>query len=349
MLAEASAPLAVSRPRRRLVGAVPGRLDRRRRGGVRRAGGRAAAGAMCGHRAVGADARRDPARRAGRGAAALHPVERHPRPRGGGRARRRSDVPRDHRQHRLPRLHRAQAGLGRSATSRSSSSKVAKVLLPKDYLRLWLTGEHVAEMSDAAGTSWLDTGARDWSDDLLARDRPHAATQMPRLVEGSEVSGTLRPSSGRALGHVQVAWSWPAAAATTPRRASASAWCGPARPSCRSAPRACCSPPTTAISPAPRDRGAHLLPRPARHLAPDGRDPRRDRRAELVSPRSSGRTPPQLTGRLGPLQAPGKTLFLPYLGGERTPHNDAGDPRPPSSASNTRPTARRRPARCWKA
>ena len=50
---------------------------------------------------------------------------------------------------------------------------VAKVLLPKDYLRLWLTGEHVAEMSDAAGTSWLDTGARDWSvithdDSLLA-------------------------------------------------------------------------------------------------------------------------------------------------------------------------------------
>ena len=40
--------------------------------------------------------------------------------------------------------------------------RVAKVLLPKDYLRFWLTGEHVAEMSDSAGTSWLDTGARDW-------------------------------------------------------------------------------------------------------------------------------------------------------------------------------------------
>ena len=48
-------------------------------------------------------------------------------------------------------------------------AKVAKVLLPKDYLRLWLTGEHVAEMSDAAGTSWLDTGARDWSDERLTR------------------------------------------------------------------------------------------------------------------------------------------------------------------------------------
>ncbi|MFN7052458.1 MAG: FGGY family carbohydrate kinase, partial [Gemmobacter sp.] len=69
--------------------------------------------------------------------------------------------------------------------------RVAKVLLPKDYLRLWLTGDHVAEMSDAAGTSWLDTGARDWSEDLLAvtgLTRSH----MPRLVEGSEVSGQLR-------------------------------------------------------------------------------------------------------------------------------------------------------------
>src|SRR5690606_4539534 len=35
-------------------------------------------------------------------------------------------------------------------------AKVAKVLLPKDFLRLWLSGEHVSEMSDAAGTSWLD-------------------------------------------------------------------------------------------------------------------------------------------------------------------------------------------------
>jgi xylulokinase len=46
-------------------------------------------------------------------------------------------------------------------------NRVAKILLPKDYLRLWLTGDHVGEMSDAAGTSWLDTARRDWSDDLL--------------------------------------------------------------------------------------------------------------------------------------------------------------------------------------
>ncbi len=46
--------------------------------------------------------------------------------------------------------------------------KIAKVLLPKAYIRLLLTGEHVEDMSDAAGTLWLDVGQRDWSDALLA-------------------------------------------------------------------------------------------------------------------------------------------------------------------------------------
>jgi len=76
---------------------------------------------------------------------------------------------------------------------------VSKVLLPKDYLRLWLTGEYVSEMSDAAGTAWLDTGARAWSEPLL-----HATDlnldHMPTLVEGSEVSGTLRSELASELG-----------------------------------------------------------------------------------------------------------------------------------------------------
>ena len=85
-------------------------------------------------------------------------------------------------------------------------AKVAKVLLPKDYLRLWLIGDHVAEMSDAAGTSWLDTGARDWSDDLLAATGLSRA-QMPRLVEGSAVSGVLRDTLAErwGMGRVVVA------------------------------------------------------------------------------------------------------------------------------------------------
>ena len=62
--------------------------------------------------------------------------------------------------------------------------QVAKVLLPAAYLNFYLTGDHVADMSDSAGTSWLDVGARAWSDHLLAAGGMRA-DQMPRLVEGS--------------------------------------------------------------------------------------------------------------------------------------------------------------------
>lgn len=69
--------------------------------------------------------------------------------------------------------------------------QTASVLLPKDYLRLMLTGDKVSEMSDAAGTLWLDVSGRDWSDAML--DATGLARRyMPRLVEGSAPSGTLR-------------------------------------------------------------------------------------------------------------------------------------------------------------
>ncbi|WP_170339568.1 xylulokinase [Ruegeria arenilitoris] len=70
-------------------------------------------------------------------------------------------------------------------------ARTAMVLLPKDYLRFWLTGEYVSDMSDSAGTSWLDVGARDWSDRALelGHMRPD---QMPRLVEGADPGGELR-------------------------------------------------------------------------------------------------------------------------------------------------------------
>lgn len=71
-------------------------------------------------------------------------------------------------------------------------AQTRRVLLPKDWLRLMLTGEAVSEMSDAAGTLWLDVGCRDWSDAMLAATgltREH----MPRLVEGSEVSAFVKP------------------------------------------------------------------------------------------------------------------------------------------------------------
>ena len=72
-------------------------------------------------------------------------------------------------------------------------SQVAKVLLPKDYLRLRMTGEFASDMSDAAGTMWLDVAKRDWSETML--DACHLTrNHMPALFEGCELTGTLLPS-----------------------------------------------------------------------------------------------------------------------------------------------------------
>ena len=75
-------------------------------------------------------------------------------------------------------------------------ARVAKVLLPKDFLRLKMTGDFASDMSDAAGTMWLDVAKRDWSDEMLAAcqlTRDH----MPALFEGSEITGELLPDVAR--------------------------------------------------------------------------------------------------------------------------------------------------------
>ncbi|MCF2948378.1 xylulokinase [Paraglaciecola aquimarina] len=69
-------------------------------------------------------------------------------------------------------------------------SKVDKVLLPKDYLRYLMTGDFASDMSDAAGTMWLDVNSRQWHAELLeACDL--SEDNMPKLYEGSEITGTL--------------------------------------------------------------------------------------------------------------------------------------------------------------
>jgi xylulokinase len=76
---------------------------------------------------------------------------------------------------------------------------VRKVIQPKDYIRLKLTGGLVTDMSDAAGTWWLDEAARDWSDEALTATgltRSH----MPALVEGSHPSGVLHATLAQQWG-----------------------------------------------------------------------------------------------------------------------------------------------------
>jgi len=68
--------------------------------------------------------------------------------------------------------------------------KVAKVLLPKDYLRFLMTGDFASDMSDSAGTLWLDVEKRQWSTQMLtATDL--TLEQMPTLYEGTEITGYL--------------------------------------------------------------------------------------------------------------------------------------------------------------
>ncbi|CAB5370611.1 unnamed protein product [Rhizophagus irregularis] len=82
-------------------------------------------------------------------------------------------------------------------------AQVATVLLPKDYVRLRMTGEKASDMSDSAGTLWLDVAGRRWSDTLLAACGLTQA-QMPRLVEGTDVAGMLRADIAEAWGISQV-------------------------------------------------------------------------------------------------------------------------------------------------
>ncbi len=198
--------------------------------------------------------------------------------------------------------------------------RVAKVLLPKDYLRLWLTGEHVAEMSDAAGTSWLDTRARDWSDDLLTAtglSRSH----MPRLVEGSEPSGTMRDTLARRWGlRASVV-----VAGGGGDNAASGIGVGVVR-----AGEAFVSLGTSGVLFAAND-GYRPAPETAVHTFCHALPGTWHQMGVILSATDSlnwyaglvGESAASLTSALGPLRGPDKTLFLPYLGGERTPLNDS--------------------------
>ena len=198
--------------------------------------------------------------------------------------------------------------------------KVAKVLLPKDYLRLWLAGEHVSEMSDAAGTAWLDTGKRDWSDVLLA-DTGLSRAQMPRLVEGSEVSGVLRAALASRFGMpVGVV-----VAGGGGDNAASGVGVGVVR-----AGEAFVSLGTSGVLFAAND-GYQPDPATAVHTFCHALPNTWHQMGVVLAATDAlnwysklvGTDAATLTGELGPLQAPSKTVFLPYLGGERTPLNSA--------------------------
>jgi xylulokinase len=72
-------------------------------------------------------------------------------------------------------------------------ARVRQVLLPKDYVRLRLTGQHATDAADASGTLLFDVGRRRWSDEVLAAlELP--PEWLPFVHESPEVSG--RTSAG---------------------------------------------------------------------------------------------------------------------------------------------------------
>jgi xylulokinase len=78
-------------------------------------------------------------------------------------------------------------------------ARLESCLLPKDYVRLWLTGERLTDASDASGTLLLDLARRAWSEELMdSLDLSRA--WFPDVLESPEVAGTLRAEIASELG-----------------------------------------------------------------------------------------------------------------------------------------------------
>ncbi len=196
----------------------------------------------------------------------------------------------------------------------------ACVLLPKDYVRLRMTGEKVSDMSDASGTGWLDVGKRDWSDAMLAATgltRGH----MPRLVEGTRPSGTLTIRAAEQLGLPKVL-----VAGGAGDNAASAVGLGVTAPA-----EAFLSLGTSGVLFVVTDR-FHPNADGAAHAFCHCLPGRWHQMSVMLSASSALDWVAQLTGQLDlsrlveTAKARGITrdspFFLPYLTGERTPHND---------------------------
>ena len=201
-------------------------------------------------------------------------------------------------------------------------ARTLRVLLPKDLLRLRLTGEPISDMSDAAGTLWLDVGARRWSAAMLAAtglDERH----MPRLVEGTAIAGHLR---------ADVAAEWGLSPGIPVAGGAGDNAAGATGVGCIAPGQAFVSLGTSGVV---FVTDAAFLPDPDRavhafcHCLPDTWH----RMSVILSAAASLAWLTRVTGAadetslLGELAAAGvpgdgRLVFLPYLSGERTPHND---------------------------
>lgn len=199
-------------------------------------------------------------------------------------------------------------------------ARTRKVLLPKAYVGFRLTGEMVEEMSDASGTLWLDVGRRDWSDEALAAtclSRGH----MPRLVEGSAPAAPLKPELAARWGMASA----PVVAGGAGDNAAGAIGLGAIHPN-----DAFVSLGTSGVLWATTDRFAPN-PQSSVHAFCHAIPATWHQMGVILSAASAlgwwakatGEEPGELLKPLGDApKAPSTAIFLPYLSGERTPHND---------------------------
>ena len=199
--------------------------------------------------------------------------------------------------------------------------KIASILLPKDFLRFWLTGDIISEMSDAAGTSWLDLKKRCWSEVLLSSSDLDI-TQVPTLIEGSEIGGSLKrklQNKWNIKGEVVVVGG-------AGDNAAAACGCG-----VMSEGQGFISLGTSGVILAARD-GCYPSPETAVHTFCHAVPNIWYQMGVILAAtdslnwltRIAGKTPAELSSLLHEEPSGPSTLkFAPYLAGERTPHNDS--------------------------
>lgn len=202
--------------------------------------------------------------------------------------------------------------------------RIGIVLLPKDYLRFRLCGVRATDMSDASGTLWLDIAERRWSAPLLRLTGLDEA-QMPRLLEGTDPSGTLLPD-------VASAWGLPpgvVVAGGAGDNAASAVGIGATQPG-----EGFVSLGTSGVVFVVNER---FRPNPASavHAFCHALPGRWHQMSVMLSAAASLAWVTRLTGASSEAELIGRMvelpderllaapLFLPYLSGERTPHNDA--------------------------
>jgi xylulokinase len=208
--------------------------------------------------------------------------------------------------------------------------RASQVVLPKDYVRLMLTGEIATDVSDAASTGVFDISAQEWADDILEAVRLPRGL-FPRVHHSAAIAGTLTPQAASALG-LRPGTPVVAGCADQPAQALANGLIRPGAASVTTGTGGQVFVPVAA-----RERGARVPTDPRvhvfNHAAPDmlyvlgailsaglslrwlrntlGLPSTPDAYALLSA--EAARVPPGADG----------LLFMPYLIGERTPYMDA--------------------------